>query len=94
MMLFGGQKVERSESGKPKMRVRYSQTRREFEVIHELKSADRDALLAYYEANKHLSFDFLWSGNATTYTCRFQAAPQEEPITGIYFRVTVSLIEV
>lgn len=91
---LGGHKMERSQSGKPKIRVQYSQTRHEFEVVHELKTADKDALIAYYEANKHLAFDFTWAGDGQTYSCRFVDVPQDEPITGVYFSVTVRLVVV
>lgn len=90
-----GTEVERSESGKPRLRSYYSQTRYEFVVQHECINTDKDALLAHYAAHKQLAFDFTYQGDNQVYSVRYGRAPQEVPVEGNYrWRVVNRLIVV
>ena len=55
-----GIEVERSISGRPRIRNYYSQTWREGKIIHELSDAQLLELNNFYTANKAVSFTFLF----------------------------------
>ena len=92
--LDDGTVLERSESGKPRLRTFYDQTRNTFTVQHEGYSPEKEALMDFYQANKFSAFNFVWQGNGLTYTCRFINAPQPTPAQGDGYWTIISQLVV
>jgi len=76
MQSSSGTTVDRAESGKPRLRTTYSKQWRVFTILHECSTAEKDAILAHYDANADASFDFTFSGDGQTYTVKYGEAPQ------------------
>lgn len=90
-----GTVVELAESGKPRFRTFYSQTRTTFTVQHECYTPEKDTLSAFYQANKFVAFNFVWPMDGLTYTCRFANAPKCTPAQGDgYWSITSTLVVV
>lgn len=92
-----GTKVDFAVSGKPRFRRYYSQTRRKFLSVHDMTTAEKTALLAFYETNKDVAFTFDWQGDSpyTQYTVRFAGPPKVVPLQGDgRYKVTSTLYEV
>lgn len=91
---LAGTELSRAVNGKPRLRTYYSQTWYEFLVVHDLTTAEKDAILAHYAADKGNVFNFTYKGDDATYSVRYIAAPEEEPTPGQRWRVTVRLVGV
>jgi len=89
-----GIKVERSLSGRPRIRNYYSQTWREGKIIHELSEAQLLELNNFYAANKAVPFTFTFHADNVTYNCNFSSSPIIIPILGGFYDVQVSIIQV
>jgi len=86
--------VDRASNGKPRVRSLYTAPKKAWTVVHEgMTSAERATLLAYYAANRLLSFDFVWAADGVTYTCLFAAPPKSVITSGLHWTVTTQLIE-
>lgn len=88
-----GIQAVRATNGMLKRRRLYSADKADFTIVHILGRADRDTLLAFWEANKDANFDFRWPVDGATYTCGFVDKPQVSPRTA-YYHVTVRLAQV
>ena len=89
-----GIEVERSISGRPRIRNYYSQTWREGEIIHELSDAQLLILNNFYTANKAIPFIFTFQADDVDYNCNFSSSPIAVPILGGFYDVQVSIIQV
>lgn len=86
--------TDRSSNGGLRGRSFYTTIKRRFEVVHPIMEAtDSDALMAYYLANRTLSFDFTWHKDGVTRTCWFGAAPKFDVVAGGYLKPTVYIEE-
>ena len=72
----GGQEPARATNGATRMRRLWSGEKTEFVIEHMLGDADCSTLEAHYQANKDLSFDFLWPEDGASYTVVYAAPPQ------------------
>ncbi len=90
-----GTVVEKSESGKPRFRTFFTQTRYRFIVIHDVDGSDKDLVLSHYGTDAFLIFNFTFKADSTVHSCRYIAPPSEEPIPGTdRWKVSVSLVVV
>lgn len=88
-----GLDAERATNGLLRVRALYPADKTSFDVRHILTQAQRDALAAFYTANKLLDVTFRWPGDGQTYTVRFGAAPQFRR-RWLHYEATVRLLEV
>lgn len=86
--------VDRADSGRPRFRSFYPATQVSFEVVHEVESAEKEAIKAFFQANKLVPFTFTYEGDNQTYNCRFAGNPECSPTMPGYWRVTCRLIVV
>jgi hypothetical protein len=86
--------AERATNGLLRVRALYPADKTTFEVRHILTNAERDALWAFYLANKLLDVTFRWQGDGQTYTVRFGAAPRFRRRWPLHHEATVRLLEV
>lgn len=94
--LDDGLVVDYSESGKPRFRHLFSNTRIRILVQHTVVGEDKDTLMEFHENNKTQTFDFDWQGDdpTTRYTCRFTSPMTVRPLTGGLYDVSVSMVVV
>lgn len=87
--------VERSESGKPRLRSYYTTVRYAFQVDHEVDSTEKDAILSHYAGDRTNVFSFTWKGDSQSYNVRYAGPPMEQVLPGAdRWKVTVYLIVV
>ena len=90
-----GTVLDQAESGKPRLRQYFTQVRYRFVVLHDVDGPDKDTVLAHYDANKAISFNFTFKGDAVVYNCRYIQVPNETPVPGTdRWRVRVDLVVV
>ena len=89
-----GTEIERSISGRPRIRNYYSQTWREGEIVHECNQSQLDSLTTFYNDNRGIVFTFTYSADSVTYNCQFTSALFSTPILGGFYDVKVSIVEV
>lgn len=74
---FDDLQIDRSIDGTAYARAFYAARKDRFVLHHDLTLAQRDTLLAFYDANRAIPFDLLWTGDGTTYTnCLFNDLPK------------------
>ena len=96
-ILADGTVVDVAESGKPRFRSYYTQIRRNFIVMHDVDTTDKDTLLTFHVNNQFTTFTFDWEGDnhSVEYTVRFNGPPQPVPYQADgRFRVTIQLVAV
>ena len=87
--------LDRASNGKPRMRRFYTSPVKEFSVVHTLTAANKDTLLAFYNANRYVSFTFVWNAENTTHTAMFSTAPTVAVEGSIdFWKTTCGIIEV
>jgi hypothetical protein len=74
--------LDRAESGKPRLRQYYTEVRRSFDILHDVDGADKDTILAHYDADKANVFNFTFKGDNMVYTVRYLGAPDDTPTSG------------
>ena len=86
--------IDRASNGTPRGRAFYTAPKKVFTVVHEaMTSAERATLLAFYAANRLLTFDFVWAADGVTYICLFAAAPKSTITSGTYWTVTTQMVQ-
>lgn len=88
-----GKVVNRSVSGKPRIRSYYSETRRDIRVVHDLNQSDANTVMTFYDNNRDIVFDVLFQADGVTYTCYFAGVPRIRPTGGGYFEVIVEMVQ-
>jgi hypothetical protein len=69
--------VTESDDGTPKIRVRSNTSKKIFEVAHHVNDTDKATLIAFYEANKLVTFDFTYQMDGVSYSpCIFYGEPK------------------
>lgn len=87
--------VDRATNGGVRIRSFYTSTLKAFSVKHAMATpAEKAALDAFYATNRLISFDFLWKGDNTTYTCQFASPPVRQPVEGVYWEISCELVQV
>ena len=90
-----GYEPRRASNGALKVRKLSAGEKREFTVDHLLSKTERDALEAFFQANKLLDVTLAWPGEAAAATVRFVAAPKYSGPSGTrMYAVRVRLAEV
>ncbi len=90
-----GTVVEKSDSGKPRLRSYFTQVRYTFIVQHDVDGPDKDLVLAHYGTDQFSTFNFTFKADSTVHSCRYARAPLEVPIPGTdQWKVSVSLVVV
>lgn len=90
-----GRQLDRATNGAAKVRLFFATTKRVFNVNHALMtSAQKAQLDAFYAANATNSFDFVWAGDSATYTVIFGDADLQWESIGVFWQITVNLVEV
>ncbi len=90
-----GTVLDRAESGKPRLRQYFTQVRFRFDILHDVDGPDKNTILAHYDANKAIVFNFTFAGDSVVYSCRYAQVPNEIPVAGTdRWRVRVSLVVV
>lgn len=89
-----GRQIDQSDDGAPHARDMYPQTIYSLTVSHNsLSSAQRSTLLSFYSANKDaVDITLSLPGDSYTYTVQFSDEPQDQPILGGWWNMTVKLI--
>ncbi|MBN8494551.1 MAG: hypothetical protein J0M00_24300 [Burkholderiales bacterium] len=72
----GGQEPARATNGAMKLRRLYATEKTDFVVVHALNRDERDALEAFYQANRDAAVDLWWPEDAAVYSVVFTAPPQ------------------
>lgn len=87
--------IDEASNGQVRTRVQSDRRRREFPLKHpRLSAAEKDTLLAFFDANAHLPFFFTRTrAAAETYTCAFVSAPVDKYVKGGRYDVSVTLRE-
>lgn len=87
--------VDHSDSGKPWIREMGSVDYFEFDVFHPfITTAQKDAILAEWAANRNAVFDYLWPFDGVTYSVAFAGRPEEHAITATRWHVRTKLLSV
>lgn len=88
--------VDRAVNGTAKARAFYTARKRQFQVRHLLTKAERDTLLAFYDANRLVSCLFTWTGDTTptVYTCLFERPPELRHASPSIIEAIVRLVQV
>ncbi len=90
-----GTVLDYAESGKPRLRQYFTQVRYRFNILHDVDGTDKDTILAHYDNNKAIVFNFTFKGDAAVYSCRYVQVPNETPVAGTdRWRVRVTLVVV
>src|SRR5512146_181652 len=71
----------------------YQRRKSRFDIKHAITPADYATLLAFYDANRLNSFDFVWDMDQATYTVIFLGAPVCDTSDPTLYEVGVSLQE-
>ena len=90
----GGEQVSVATSGKPRIRIYYSQTWRTAKVVHELVQEDWDELRAFYESVRGQPFTWKFAGDDQEYNVMFAEFPKAVARTGRFYDVDCTLVEV
>lgn len=83
----------RATNGDLKVRKTMSGEKMEFDVVHELTSAQKTTLEGHYTGDKLNSFSFTWPTTGTAYTVRYTSAPQYQEQPGGWYKARVKLAE-
>ena len=83
----------RATNGALRVRAMYPTEKIDFNLAHWCSAAEKDALEAFYQANKLLNVDYVDPGDGSTHVVRFVAAPQHISLTP-WWEVRVRLREV
>ncbi len=90
-----GTVLEKSDSGKPRLRSFFTQVRYTFLIIHDLDGTDKDLILAHYATDFDSTFNFTFKADDSVHSCRYTSPPAEEPIPGTdRWKVTTNLVVV
>ena len=82
-------------SGKVRLRALADSNFRTFKVIHDtLTDTQKTALIADYNANKVLTFTFLWKPTNTNYTVMYNGPPSFKALGGTFWSADVTLEQV
>lgn len=76
-----GVEMARATNGALKLRALWPTDKHSFRLVHVLTPAQRDALQAFYEANKLLDVTYRWPGDSVVRTVRFSGPPVYRPLT-------------
>lgn len=87
-----GRIVVRASNGSVKVRVPYSADKRQYVLVHRLKSSEWSTLNTFYGSNKGTSFTLAFDGGTTT--CVFVRPPQRRWMPGNLYMVNVYAAEV
>ena len=87
-----GMTPERATNGALKVRRLYPAEKTTFTLQHWISPAEKSTLEAHYQANKDLSFAFVWPSDGLTYTVVYGAAPQYTDKPGWYI-ANVTLLQ-
>jgi hypothetical protein len=68
--------VDRARGGGAKVRSLYSARKTQFRLLHRLDASEITTLMTFYDTNRLLAVDLVWSGDGLTYSCVFSGAPQ------------------
>ena len=71
----------RATNGALRTRVLYPADKIDFDLVHWCSTTERDALEAFYQANKLLNVDYVDPSDGSTHVVRFSAAPQYTALT-------------
>lgn len=90
-----GREMDRATNGTPRVRSFFTAQKKEFTVVHEYISiAEKQAIEAFLAAHETSLFYFKWLGDGQTYTCLLGPTdPQYMPHSGLYWSVTVHLVQ-
>ena len=88
--------VERNDGGKPWIRDTGNGTQYyEFHVHHPfISTAQKDAILAHWAANKAVAFNYLYPIDGVTYAVVYGGRPKEQAITPTRWHVWADLYSV
>lgn len=86
-------RLRRASNGLLRGRVMWPAPRRRFRLVHELLHADVEALRAFFAANMGVTFDFTWPADAVVYSVAFEVPPTARHIGGLWWEVSVVLVE-
>lgn len=90
-----GTVVEKSDSGKPRLRSYFTKVRYSFTVLHDVDGPDKDLVIAHFGTDQYLTFNFTFKADDTVHSCRYARSPLEVPIPGTdRWKVSVSLVVV
>lgn len=93
-LVQSGRSLTRAASGKPRFQQLYPTARVSFSVRHELLVSDLSTYETFVATNLNISFDFVYSMDAQTYTCQFDEVPVYSSANGLYTTVTAKLVVV
>lgn len=88
-----GLQIDRADDGSVRARRFYAADTVTFDLVHDhVTATERDQILAHYAAHRAVTFAFTWPGNGFVYSSvLYAAAPQVQPLSGPYYRVSVTL---
>lgn len=87
--------VERNDVGRPWVRDTASVQLYEFKTHHPfITTAQKDAILAHWEANRTLVFGYAWPFDGLTYQVIYAKRPKEQAITPTRWHVWVEFLSV
>jgi hypothetical protein len=88
--------VDRNDVGAPWVRDPGTVQYWEFEAFHPfITEAQKDAVIAHWEAHKTAVFDYLWPLDGNTYQVIYAVGrPEDNPITAMRWHVRTRLLSV
>lgn len=90
-----GRQVDRATNGAVKARSLYAADKKVFDLKHmSLTDAQKATLTAFYATNALNSFEFVWAGDATSYTVIFGSNDFQFQSTGLYWNISIQLVQV
>jgi hypothetical protein len=89
-----GTEVDRSVSGKPRLRSYFTQIRKTITLLLDVDDAGMTAIDDHYAAEQFSAFTFTYKADNSAYTVRYSKAPAAKPTPGNRWSVTVDFVEV
>lgn len=82
MMADDGTILERSVSGKARLRSYFNNVELTAQIAHECDGPEKDAIWAHYLLHRGIAFQFLYHGDGQLYNVMYLAPPERIPTSG------------